>query len=111
MLTAPATPPWLDGGDIKFHPELIGKSSRKDPAKVRKADAEATLARLRPAWLQVFTDGSAVEGLRKGGAGIVLYVTEDKLVVHEDCVGRAVRQLPSGDDRPRRGSAKDSGGP
>jgi len=86
MLTAPATPPWLDGGDIKFHPELIGKSSRKDPAEVRKADAEETLARLRPAWLQVFTNGSAVEGLRKGGAGIVLYVTEDELVVHEDCV-------------------------
>ena len=89
LLTAPKAPPWRAGKDIKLYPELESecKVSRKDAAEDRKAAAEVTLALLRPAWLHVYTDGSAEGGLFKGGAGIVLVVEEDGVrVQHNDCV-------------------------
>jgi ribonuclease HI len=87
LLTAPAVPPWMAGEDIKFHPELESECqvTREDTAEDRKAAAEVTLALLRPAWLHVYTDGSADCGLFNGGAGIVL-VIDGEGTVHNDCV-------------------------
>eukprot|EP00660_Eupelagonema_oceanica_P013113 gene13113-18449_t len=69
-----STPPWTaSGGSVTFCTQLARRVKRTDPPEQRRAAVQETLAKLPPADLDAFTDGSAQDGIRRGGSGYVVY--------------------------------------
>ena len=67
-------PPGTDPGPHVFEPPLLDETSKEDPPEVRLAAAERTLGALPAPLAKLFTDGSATEGVRMGGAGYFIEV-------------------------------------
>jgi ribonuclease HI len=65
-------PPWTFTVRVTFETELPVPTSKRDCADVRRRAAEALLNNLPLPDVVAWTDGSAVGGTRRGGAGIVL---------------------------------------
>ena len=66
-------PPWLPQGRAPaFITELPTPTRRTDPPEARRAAALRALALLPPADTTVWSDGSAAEGTRNGGAGAII---------------------------------------
>ena len=66
-------PPWeTRAGDIHIHVDLPSRTHRSDPPEVRKAAACAAIANLPEPDATIWSDGSAREGTRNGGAGALV---------------------------------------
>eukprot|EP00756_Hemistasia_phaeocysticola_P039009 Hpha_TRINITY_DN16794_c6_g2::TRINITY_DN16794_c6_g2_i1::g.78938::m.78938 len=71
IVNAPLAP-WKFDLPITFASDVHGEVSKSDPPEVKKAASLRTLEALPQADWFIYTDGSAVDGVTKGGAGVIL---------------------------------------
>eukprot|EP00756_Hemistasia_phaeocysticola_P039021 Hpha_TRINITY_DN16794_c6_g2::TRINITY_DN16794_c6_g2_i8::g.78975::m.78975 len=71
IVNAPLAP-WKFDLPITFASEVHGEVSKSDPPEEKKAASLRTLEALPQADWFIYTDGSAVIGVTKGGAGVIL---------------------------------------
>ena len=66
-------PPWVErSGCTRFVTDLPTSTRRSDPPEVRREAALRAIDRLPPAEITIWSDGSAREGTRQGGAGALV---------------------------------------
>jgi hypothetical protein len=70
-------PPWESAqGIITINDDLLTSTRRTDPSSRRYKAAVDTLASLDPADIAIWSDGSAVEATKNGGAGVYIHERE-----------------------------------
>ena len=69
-------PPWEQMSRISIFPHLEGVSNKNDNPEVIRAAAITAISKWNSD-LTIFTDGSAVDGCKQGGAAAVIHISDD----------------------------------
>ncbi|KAF0288249.1 Retrovirus-related Pol polyprotein from type-1 retrotransposable element R1 4 [Amphibalanus amphitrite] len=64
-----SAPPWQDGGEVSFHLDVGPDGSRDRPPELRRRAAEERLESFPADATWIWSDGSAEEGVHRGGGG------------------------------------------
>ena len=97
LLVNPPIAPWSQArlNSITFHSTLIEPASKSDlPDRLRDITERTLEALPRPDY-SLWTDGSAAEGTRRGGAGIVIFHGEQQVCTISEPAGAATSSYNS----------------